>query len=93
MSGQFKVGEIAIVQNVECELNGTECEVIEVYEPSFELDGIEYAYAVLCIDGKTYSAAQKNLRKKNPPAQFDGELRIMQLFEVTPIRKPEMEPV
>lgn len=89
---QFKVGEIAIVQN-SCFpfLNGTECEVLEI-GLSFFIFGMECNYRIKCIDGNEYWAGAIHLRRKRPPQSDTGELRILELFKRPPIARPELEP-
>ncbi|MFC7515069.1 hypothetical protein ACFQUU_08640 [Herbaspirillum sp. GCM10030257] len=96
MNETFEVGEIAIVQHAAtgpCEhLNGTECEVIEVWGRPFRINGITYKYLIRCVDGDLYNAASYHLRKKRPPQQFEGELRIMRMFNSSPVERTSMEP-
>lgn len=95
MSEQFSVGEIAIVQNahpIVAHLNGTECEVLEVFSPPLiDEAGNEVNYIVLAEDGNKYGAGRHHLRKKRPPTEYTGELRIMELFTKPPVVQPEPE--
>lgn len=90
MSDQFKVGEIAIVQNANpgpyAFLNGTECEVMLVRDEPYLMGGIDHKYVILCVDGDKYNAAQLHLRRKRPPQKFEGEMRIMRLFNQAPAK-------
>lgn len=75
MTGQFKVGEIAILQNLVGEgatcYNGTECEVIAPLEARrmmiFPI--VVECYVVRDCDGNFRYAMPMMLRKKQPPQE------------------------
>jgi hypothetical protein len=92
MSGQFKVGDICIVQNVRgpyANLNETECTVVEIRNPPHIFCGIEFPYAVHCEDGIQRWAEPHQLRKK-PPKQSTDEWAESKVRELT---KPVVQPV
>jgi hypothetical protein len=88
MSDSFKVGEIAIIQNAALtHLNEMECEVVCVYSPPLRWGGIEAHYSIRAANGEEYAAARYHLRKKHPPQQYTGELRIRELFCQSPVEQ------
>jgi hypothetical protein len=88
VSDTFKVGEIAIIQNAALAyLNEMECEVIAVYSPPLRWGRLEAHYSIRAANGEVYAAARYHLRKKRPPQQHSGELRIRELFDQSPVEQ------
>lgn len=90
----FKVGEIAIFQNaiVYAQYNGVECEITQGLH-SFR-DGrtgeVWQGYSVRFADGFEGAAQPRQLRKKQPPQSYTGELRIIELFNAQPVKVGEL---
>lgn len=98
MSELFKVGEIVVGQNMILvpHLNGVDLEVIGDLELRVFLDAItgkvnpaEFRYLIRCPDGIEWAALPHQLRRKQPPQSYTGELRIIELFNVQPVKVGE----
>lgn len=91
MSDTFKIGEVAILQNCEYypELNGVEVTIMSTLGKRATTNmGVITAHLTdLMHDGVYISAQPYKLRKKRPPQNDTGEIRIRELFNVTPIVK------
>jgi hypothetical protein len=95
VSDTFKVGEIAILQNgsVYIELNETECEIIGGLEMRKGRDPVTFQstagemYLIRAVNNKVLNVYPRNLRKKRPPQQYSGELRIRELFDQSTVEQ------
>jgi hypothetical protein len=94
VSATFHIGEIAILQNANHypEFNGDECEVVSGLTHHFvrKLKRMVYCYGVQLADGRVIGAEPHQLRKRRPPTECTGEARIRELFNVAPVREPEL---
>lgn len=79
MSGQFKVGEVLVGQNLieDTEYNGVECIVIVGPVPHVDLEGM--GYEVEWVDRSRSWQYPHTLRRKQPPS---GEQRVMDWFKL-----------
>ena len=76
MNETFKVGEVAIIQNIPSEkgyLNGTECVIISGIETHVVTDidgvtGFATGYVAIDVDGPGVLYYPENLRKKSLPS-------------------------
>jgi hypothetical protein len=91
----FKVGEIALLQNVVGPfsfLNGTECEITQslakrallMRKTQGLVFGFVDVYMVRIVEGREVYASEIMLRKKQPPVEFTGETSIAELFKGAP---------
>lgn len=96
MSEQFEVGEAAIIVNQVdsyAYLNGVECIVTGEFRLRERADGttggrvFRNSYLIEA-DGQEFNALPIDLRKKRPPQQYSGELRIRELFDAAPVKQP-----
>jgi hypothetical protein len=89
----FKVGEIAIFQNARFypQYSGMECEITQrLHSFRAEQTGeVRQGYSVRFADGFEGVAQPHQLRKKHPPKSYTGELRIIELFNVQPVKVGE----
>lgn len=90
MSEQFKVGEIAILQNLvgnSAIYNGVEVEILGPLALVKLAAGDAMAYRISlphpnpCAD---YHAQHIHLRRRKPPTVYTGEIRIRELFDLVP---------
>ena len=81
MSEQFKVGEIAILQNLPpqaARYSGTECQILleeREYQMPSPIPGIRMitiAYTIRDCDGNVRLCDRSRLRKKKPPQEDDA---------------------
>jgi hypothetical protein len=82
MSGQFKVGDIAILQNCfHLSNEGRECEIIEL--PGHMVPG---RYVIRTADGEKWHPEPHQLRKKPPPQSTDewAESKVKDLLRPVP---------
>lgn len=91
----FKVGEIALLQNIRGPfsfLNGSECEITQLKakrallmrKPQGLMFGFVDVYLVRIAEGREVYASEIMLRKKQPPTTFTGENGIAALFQGNP---------
>lgn len=86
MNGQFKVGEIAILQNLVGDTacyNGTECEITEPLQrrtvPFFRIE--VDVYTIRNCDGEKVYVLEKFLRKKRPPQEDSDRNTVVEWKE------------
>lgn len=94
----FQVGEIAIIQNMVGEavfLNGCECLITGPLATYSWISGDRFetgktlGYRVQIADDEhPIIVLPSELRKKPPPTEYTGELRIMRLFDRPPVTSP-----
>jgi hypothetical protein len=95
MTAQFKVDEVAVFQNARFlfEKEGADVLVVAPLDMYQFLDRPtnlrvrETGYLVLFPDGEEIFARPHQLRKKRPPQQYSGELRIRELFDQSPVEQ------
>lgn len=98
MSGQFKVGEIAIAQNCSNPRNnGAECEIIDpLMRRHLARAGapgdiwVAQSYRVRLPDGQVFAAMPHQLRKRRPPSTDESHQAMLDCIERA--RRPVMEP-
>jgi hypothetical protein len=98
MNGRFRVDELCLLQKLTApleRLNGEECIVQEAYGRHAAYDcqsgqpGYVMGYVVRCRAG-IYVVQEQHLRRKDPPIEYSGEKRILELF--LPATARELEP-
>lgn len=95
MSEPLSINDVCIGQHfvIDTDRNGMECVIIGGLQDGIGFDRLGVirmgpAYLVHWADGEEGVVAPRNLRKKRPPQEYAGELRIRELFNQPPVTSP-----